>query len=125
MEDPAVTIALYALIASIATAIISAIVAVLIAWLNYKQETRSKALANATAEVKDTLETNTATVSQKMADLKEVTDKTHEAVNGSMGAQLLINFRLAKRLADETRKPADRDIAKLAEKAYKSHTARP
>lgn len=121
IQDPAVTIAMYALISSIVTAILSAIVAILIAWLNYKQETRAKALVTATTEVKETLQTNTAIVTQDMAQLKEVTDKTHAAVNGSMGIAMRLAWTQADRIACLTGDPADVALATQAKEAYQSH----
>lgn len=74
-----------------------------------------------TEEVRATLQANTAVSRKEMAGLKEVADKTHEAVNGSMGIQLKLNWTMAARLAKLTDDPVDIEAASLAEAAYKAH----
>jgi hypothetical protein len=52
---------------------------------------------------------------------RDTTDKIHVLSNSAMEAQLRIVWLQAKRIADMTKKKADRDVATEAEKLYNEH----
>lgn len=62
-------------------------------------------------------------VNQKLAELKSVADKTHNMVNGTHGATLMLHMISAQTLATLTKDPQHIKDAELAAKMLAAHEA--
>jgi len=73
------------------------------------------------AAVKVALDKTTLATDEKLNGLANVAKATHTLVNSNMGAQLLLNATLARRLAILTKDLGDEKAAALAESLYRDH----
>jgi ABC-type transport system involved in cytochrome bd biosynthesis fused ATPase/permease subunit len=72
-------------------------------------------------EVKQRLETTTATNAGMLAQIAKVGEATHTLVNSNMGTQLKISAVALRRVAELTKHPDDLAAADLADKGLHEH----
>ena len=120
-------------------ALIAAVVTLALAWMNQRTKNAvdtgtSKASKSAddaadkavvaaakVAEVKTTLDENTARTDEKLQSISKTTEAVHVLVNSSMSAQLKISMIALHRVAELTHHPEDIAAADLAEKLFREH----
>lgn len=121
---------------------ITAIVAVMLAWMNHRAKRASDAAevaakaadraataaATKVEEVKEALAETTAETAETLADIARVGHDTHTLVNSNMAVQLRLNKVMAVRLAGLSKGTADEAddaaAAKLATAALEEHEAK-
>lgn len=90
----------------------------------FRATKREKLTRENLEDVKSTLQHNNSDTETKFRRLEKTADATHVLVNSRMGNILARHARLARRMADKTKDPADIKDADEAEKLSKEHNER-
>jgi hypothetical protein len=89
-----------------------------------KQDTRTTAVAQKVAEVKQQLTLSDSVKNDKLDALADTADATHTLVNGQMGVTLKAAAVALRVVADLRKEPGDVDAAVEAERKYADHMAK-
>ncbi len=87
----------------------------------FKAQAAARSAAAIAVEVKDTLTITTDEFSQKLNGIAETGKKTHTLCNSAMEAQLRLNAKTARALADASPSPEHDAAADTAETLLREH----